>query len=89
MLRGQRITAVFEFSAPAFPGAEGPADGKQAEIRPTAIKAGVRLWWRALAWSRLGDDPVALKRGEDALFGAPARDKGGQRAGGVPSSGRG
>jgi len=56
-----------------FAGGEKAASGNAtAEIRPTAIKAALRFWWRALAWGRLGGDLERLKREEDALFGAAA-----------------
>lgn len=85
MARGSEILARFQTTTPMFPGEAGGSDGIMgAEIRPTAIKAALRFWWRSLAYARLGNDTAALKREEDALFGAPADDQGGrQRRGGT------
>ncbi len=85
MARGSEILARFQTTTPMFPGEAGGSDGIMgAEIRPTAIKAALRFWWRSLAYARLGNDTATLKREEDALFGAPADDEGGrQRRGGT------
>ncbi len=50
--RPARLTATFRLVTPAL---IGGADNKagEAELRPSTVMAGLRFWWRALAWSRL------------------------------------
>jgi len=61
------IEARFRVATPLFCAG---ADGNRAELRLPSFKGVLRYWWRALAWSRLGGDLVAIKSAEDALFGS-------------------
>lgn len=66
----RRIIARFVVVTPVFLG----GNGQQAELRAPSIKAGLRFWWRTLAWVRLGGDREAIRREEDHLFGAAGDD---------------
>lgn len=65
------IEATYQLSTPLFCGGADP-DKKPAELRLPSFKGVLRYWWRALAWSRYGQDLQAIQEEEDALFGAAA-----------------
>ncbi|HET9626212.1 MAG TPA: type III-B CRISPR module RAMP protein Cmr1 [Kofleriaceae bacterium] len=66
-MNGERITARYHVATPMF--CSG-ADPSAAELRLASFKGVLRWWWRALAWSRLGEDGARIRTAEDRLFGS-------------------
>ena len=62
-----KLEATYQVTTPMF--CRG-ANQREAELRLPSFKGVLRFWWRALAWSRLKGDLMAIKREEDALFGS-------------------
>lgn len=66
--RMEKITFECETITPMF---LAGADGKTPELRPPAIKAAMRFWWRAVN----ADKPIAQLREEEAkIFGGSDKD---------------
>jgi len=55
------------------------AEGSTPALRPPSFRGVLRWWWRALAWSDLGQDLRALRRQETRLFGSAAKGRGAVR----------
>lgn len=66
-MASEHIEVTYKVVTPLFCGG---ADGDTAEVRLPSFKGVLRWWWRALAWSRLGEDLERVRRAEDALFGS-------------------
>ncbi|MGZ5027285.1 MAG: type III-B CRISPR module RAMP protein Cmr1 [Methylobacter sp.] len=64
------LEADFKIVTPMF---MSGADQGIAELRPPSIKAVIRFWWRALAYSRFNGDLAALANLEKELFGSTER----------------
>ena len=60
------IEATYRVVTPMFCGG---ADPGSAELRIPSFKGVLRFWWRALAWSRCGEDLKTIQKEEDQLFG--------------------
>lgn len=66
-MTSERINVTYRVITPLFCGGAG---GDVAEVRLPSFKGVLRWWWRALAWSKLGEDLGKVQRAEDALFGS-------------------
>lgn len=65
-----KLSITYELVTPLFMGGANQHD--PPEVRPSAIRAALRFWWRALWAGTHGDDlsPTALEAAEAKLFGS-------------------
>jgi CRISPR-associated protein Cmr1 len=66
-MRCEQFEITYKVVTPLFCGG---ARGDVAEVRVPSVKGVLRWWWRALAWSRHGDDLDELHGREASLFGS-------------------
>ena len=74
------ITQVREYQliTPLYGGGVNPTEADPITVvRATEIRGHLRFWWRACRGGQYGNDLIAIKHAEDALWGAASTKQGG------------